>query len=56
MIRAYLGILALLVAAWLISENRRAIPWRTVAGGIALQGVGAAILIGLPSPIGLCLC
>ncbi len=49
MIRAYLGILALLFAAWLISENRRALPWRTVAGGVALQSIGAAILIGLPN-------
>jgi concentrative nucleoside transporter, CNT family len=48
MIRACLGVLALLCLALLFSENRRAIPWRTVAGGVILQLAGAAILIGLP--------
>jgi CNT family concentrative nucleoside transporter len=31
-----------------MSENRRAIPWRTVGGGIALQLALAAVLIGFP--------
>jgi CNT family concentrative nucleoside transporter len=43
-----LGIAALLLLAWAISENRRAVPWRTVAGGIALQWALALLLIGFP--------
>ena len=48
MLRAYLGVFALLAIALLFSENRRAIPWRTVAGGVALQFIGALVLIGIP--------
>ena len=32
-----LGMLVILAAAALLSKNRRAIPWRTVAWGLALQ-------------------
>jgi len=32
-----LGIGSVLLLAWLLSENRRAVPWRTVIGGMALQ-------------------
>jgi concentrative nucleoside transporter, CNT family len=32
-----LGILAVLLAAWLFSTNRRSIRWRTVAWGLSLQ-------------------
>lgn len=39
------GFFLLLALAWAASENRRAIPWRTVAGGIALQWALAAILL-----------
>ncbi|MGL5775735.1 MAG: Na+ dependent nucleoside transporter N-terminal domain-containing protein, partial [Aeromonas veronii] len=31
------GMLALMFIAWLASENRRAIRWRTVLGALALQ-------------------
>ena len=44
-----LGFAVLLGVAFACSENRRAIPWRTVAGGIALQVVLAGVLIGFPS-------
>ena len=48
MLRAYLGVFAMLVIAWLCSENRRQIPWRTVVGGLVLQLAGALLLIGVP--------
>jgi CNT family concentrative nucleoside transporter len=35
--RALLGIVVLLGLAWLLSRDRRTIPWRTVIGGILLQ-------------------
>ena len=38
------GMLALLFIAWLTSENRRAIRWRTVLGALALQ-IGLAALV-----------
>ena len=43
--QALLGIPLLLLLAWILSEDRRAIPWRTVAGGIALQWVLAVLLL-----------
>jgi CNT family concentrative nucleoside transporter len=44
-VQAILGMFVLLVLAWALSEDRRAIPWRTVAGGIALQWVLAVVLL-----------
>lgn len=41
------GFVAILVLAWLASENRRAIPWRTVVAGVGLQLVLAAALLKL---------
>ncbi len=32
-----LGLIAFIVLAWLVSENRRRFPWRVVIGGLALQ-------------------
>ena len=46
--RALAGIAALLALAWVLSENRREIRWRTVAGGVALQFALAFLLIWLP--------
>ncbi len=43
-----LGFAVLIGVAFALSENRRAIPWRTVAGGIALQLMLAGVLIGFP--------
>jgi CNT family concentrative nucleoside transporter len=37
-----------LLLAFLCSEDRRRIPWRTVAGGVALQIAFALLLIGVP--------
>jgi concentrative nucleoside transporter, CNT family len=47
-VRGLGGIVALLALAWLLSEDRRRIPWRTVAGGVALQFALAFLLIWLP--------
>ena len=43
-----LGFAVLIGVAFALGENRRAVPWRTVMGGIALQGVLACVLIGFP--------
>ncbi len=43
-LQSALGILVILFAAWLFSENRRAFPWRIVLVGIALQA-GIALLL-----------
>ncbi len=44
-----LGIVVLLGAAVLLSEDRRSIPWRIVAAGVALQIALALLLLKLPS-------
>ncbi len=40
-----LGLLAMVGAGWLLSEKRRAINWRTVAWGVALQAIFAALIL-----------
>ena len=42
------GLVLLLVIAWAISENRRAVPWRIVLAGLALQIALAALLLKAP--------
>jgi CNT family concentrative nucleoside transporter len=44
-VQALIGFPLLLLLPWAISENRRAIPWRTVAGGIFLQWALALLLL-----------
>ncbi len=46
--QALIGIPLFFLLAWLLSENRRRIPWRTVAGGIGLQWVLALLLLHAP--------
>jgi len=41
------GFVAILVLAWLVSENRRVVAWRTIIAGIVLQIVLAAVLLKL---------
>jgi concentrative nucleoside transporter, CNT family len=48
MLHAVLGLAALLLLAFLCSEDRRRIPWRTVGCGVGLQIVFALLLIGVP--------
>ena len=43
-LQSLLGIVVILLAAWLMSENRRAFPFRTVISGLALQ-IGLALLL-----------
>ena len=42
------GILVFLLFAWLFSEDRARIPWRTLLAGITLQFLLAAMLLWLP--------
>jgi concentrative nucleoside transporter, CNT family len=46
--RGLLGIAALLLAAWVISEDRWRVPWRVVGVGVVLQVAVALVLLKLP--------
>jgi CNT family concentrative nucleoside transporter len=48
MLHAALGLASLLLLAFLCSEDRRRIPWRTVGCGVGLQIVFAVLLFGVP--------
>ena len=48
MLHAVLGVGSLLLLAYLCSEDRGRIPWRTVIAGVALQLAFAVLLIGVP--------
>src|SRR6202789_4086151 len=48
MLHAGLGLFALLLLAFLCSEDPRRIPWRTVLCGVGLQIAFALLLIGVP--------
>ncbi len=43
-----LGFFAFAGLAWLVSHNRKAVPWRTVAWGISLQLIIGVIIFRLP--------
>ena len=47
-LQSALGLVVFVAIAWVLSENRRAFPWRTVVVGLGLQIVLAAIFLGLP--------
>jgi len=47
-VQSALGLLAFPLLAWLLSENRRLVAWRTVAAGLALQLAMAIALLKLP--------
>jgi CNT family concentrative nucleoside transporter len=51
MIHAALGELALLLLAWLLSEDRWRIPWRTVIAGVVLQVALAVLLLDFPPAV-----
>ncbi len=44
-----LGLAAFIAIAWILSENKRAFPWRIVIVGLALQIGLAALLLGVPA-------
>ena len=48
MIQGLAGIAGLLLIAWILSENRRVIPWRAIWSGLALQFALALLLLKLP--------
>ncbi len=48
MLHAVLGLGTLLLLAFLCSEDRRRVPWRTVVCGVGLQIAFALLLIGIP--------
>jgi CNT family concentrative nucleoside transporter len=48
LIQSAFGLLSLLFLAWLLSENRRAVPWRIVLSGVLLQITFAALLLKTP--------
>lgn len=48
-LQSLLGIVAILSLAWLLSEDRRAFPFRTVASGLALQFALALLLLKVPA-------
>ena len=47
-LQSALGIIAIIALAWLLSENRRAFPWRTVIVGLGLQMGIALLLLKVP--------
>ena len=47
-LQSALGIIVILAAAWIFSENRRAFPVRTVVAGFALQIALALLLLKVP--------
>ena len=47
-LQSLLGIIVILTLAWLVSENRRAFPVRTVVAGLGMQVVLALLLLKVP--------
>src|SRR4051812_17811529 len=45
MLHAVAGMAGLLGLAWLMGENRRRVPWRAIAGGLALQVLLAILFL-----------
>ena len=48
-LQSAVGIVGLLGLAFLLSENKRHVPWRMVISGMALHFVLAALLIKVPA-------
>lgn len=46
--RAALGLVAIFAIAWLLSSNRRALPWKLILGAVAMQLSFAFLLYGVP--------
>ncbi len=47
-LQAIAGFIVLLSIAWALSEDRRRVPWRAIAGGVGLQILLAVALLRLP--------
>jgi len=52
-IQSSFGLLGLIFLAWLLSENRREVPWRIVLTGLALQFAIALLLLKFPPAHGI---
>src|SRR2546428_10330562 len=50
LLHALAGIAGLVALAWLMSENRRAVPWRAIAAGLGLQVLLALVFLKI-SPV-----
>lgn len=49
MLQSLLGLFVFVLLAWLLGENRRAVPWRPVVAAILMQGLLALLLLELPA-------
>ena len=49
MLHSLLGLLVLILLGWLLSSNRRLIPWRMLLGGVALQFAIAGLMLKVPA-------
>jgi CNT family concentrative nucleoside transporter len=47
-LQSVLGIVAIVAVAWIVSENRRAVPWKNVAIGLAVIFALAVIFLKIP--------
>jgi CNT family concentrative nucleoside transporter len=47
--QSLVGIAAVLLVCWAVSENRRRFPWKLALGAIVLQGLLVLALFGLPA-------
>ena len=47
-LQSALGVVAILALSWLISENRRAVPWRPVLVGLAITVALAVLMLKVP--------
>src|SRR5690242_18934578 len=47
-LQSALGIVAILLFAWAISDNRRAVSWRRALGGVAITFALAVIFLKIP--------
>jgi CNT family concentrative nucleoside transporter len=43
-----IGLMVMILIAWLLSSDRKRFPWRVVSGGVALQFVLAILLLKTP--------
>jgi concentrative nucleoside transporter, CNT family len=50
-LQSLLGVVAIIGFAWLISENRRAVPWRPVLIGLALTFALALLMLKVPQTV-----
>ena len=48
-LQGFIGLVLIVAIAWLLSEDRRQIAWRSILAGLGLQLFLAALLLGLPA-------